>query len=397
MAAALLLLSDLGMGGSERKSVRVANALQKGGHDIHLAYLNAPHTLRGNLDPALPALCLERTGKFSLSALRRLGRYLVEQRISRVACVNLYPLLYAHAAAWQLGKQAPVLSALINTTDFGTRRDQRFMLVYAPLLRRTQHLVFGCRLQLDQWIDRYRLPASSSRVIYNGVDHAHFNSAAIGESRDQLRVRYGLPVDAFVVISVAQLRPEKQQVHLVQAVAALASRGLPIHALLVGEGGQRASIERRIADLGLRDRVRLLGAIDDVRPLLKAADAFILTSTAVETFSNAALEAMAMGLPVILSSIGGAAEMVEVGRSGFLYAPGNVTELAAHIAALAGDEGRAREMGQAAATRVQRRFGFARMLDEYRSLLYPAGSHATHDAGMDRLHGNRTLTATRVD
>src|SRR5688572_21846985 len=112
MAAALFLLSDLGIGGSERKSVRIANALRRGGHDIHLAYLSAPHTLRGSLDPALPTLCLERTGKFSLSALRRLKRYLVEQRISRVVCVNLYPLLYAHAAAWQLGKQAPVLSAL---------------------------------------------------------------------------------------------------------------------------------------------------------------------------------------------------------------------------------------------------------------------------------------------
>jgi glycosyltransferase involved in cell wall biosynthesis len=177
----------------------------------------------------------------------------------------------------------------------------------------------------------------------------------------------------------------------------LASRGLPIHALLVGEGGQRASIERCVTDLGVRDRVRLLGAIDDVRPFLKLADAFVLTSTAVETFSNAALEAMAMGLPVILSRIGGAAEMVEVGQSGFLYAPGNVTELAAHIAALAGDDGLAREMGQAAAARVQLRFGFARMLDEYRTLLYPAGSHSTHGAGLDRLHGNRKLTASEVD
>jgi glycosyltransferase involved in cell wall biosynthesis len=377
MAAALLLLNNLGIGGSERKSVRIANALRQGDNDIHLAYLSSPHTLRGNLDPALPTLCLERTGKFSFSALRRLKRYLVEQRIARVVCVNLYPLLYAHAAAWQLGKQGPVLSALINTTDFGTGRDERFMIVYAPLLRRTRHLVFGCRLQQDQWIDRYRLPAANSRVIYNGVDRSHFNTAAIAETRDQLRLRYGLPVDSFVAISVAQLRPEKQQVHLVQAVAALASRGLPIHALLVGEGDQRASIERGIADLGVRDRVRLMGAVEDVRPLLKVADAFVLTSTAVETFSNAALEAMAMGLPVILSRIGGAAEMVEVGRNGFLYSPGNVTELAGHIAALAGDGGLTRLMGRAAAAHVQGCFGFARMLDEYRALLFPAGSHAT--------------------
>src|SRR5438093_9247479 len=214
MAAALLLLNNLGIGGSERKSVRIANALRQGSHDIHLAYLNAPHTLCGSLDPALPMLCLERTGNFSLSALRRLKRYLIEQRISHVACVNLYPLLYAQAVVWQLGKRAPVVSTLINTTDFHTRTDERQMIVYAPLLRRTKHLVFGCRLQRDQWVDRYRLPAANSRVIYNGVDHAHFNPAAVAETREQLRRRYGFPLDAFIVITVGLLRPEKQQTDL---------------------------------------------------------------------------------------------------------------------------------------------------------------------------------------
>src|SRR5712691_2011233 len=199
MAAALLLLNNLGIGGSERKIVRIANALRRGGHDIHLAYLNAPHTLRGRLDPGVPVFHLDRTGKFSFPALGRLKRYILEQQISHVACVNLYPLLYAQAVAWQLGKRAPVVSAVINTTDFPTSGDERQMIVYAPLLRRTRHLVFGCRLQQDQWVDRYRLPAANSRVIYNGVDQAHFNTAAIAETRSQLRLRYGLPPDAFVV------------------------------------------------------------------------------------------------------------------------------------------------------------------------------------------------------
>lgn len=397
MAAALLLLSDLGIGGSERKSVRIANALRQAGHDIHLAYLNAPHTLRGSLDPAVPVLHLDRAGKFSLPALRRLKRYAVEQRISHVACVNLYPLLYAQAVAWQLGKRAPVVSALINTTDFRTRRDERQMILYAPLLRRATHLVFGCRSQQDQWMDRYDLPAANSRVIYNGVDQAHFNPAAVAETREQLRRRHGFPLDAFIVITVAQLRPEKQHTDLIQGVAALASRGLPIHALLVGDGDERGAIERSIAALRVPDRVHLAGAADEVRPFLKLADAFVLTSTAVETFSNAALEAMAMGLPVILSAIGGAAEMVEVGRNGFLYSPGDVTELAGHIAALAGDAGLTRKMGRAAMTQVQGSLGFTRMVDEYRTLLFPSGSDAVPGVELERSHGNLKLTASEVD
>jgi len=382
MAAALLLLNNLGIGGSERKSVRIANALRQAGHDIHLAYLNAPHTLREGLDPHLPVVHLERKGGFSLVALGRLKRYTLEQQISHVAGVNLYPLLYAQPVAWQLGKRAPVVSALINTTDFHTRSDERQMIVYAPLLRRATHLVFGCRLQREQWIDRYDLPSANSRVIYNGVDQAHFNTAAVAETRSQLRRRYGFPLDAFIAVTVGGLRPEKQQTDLIQAVAALASRGLPIHALLVGDGDQRGAIERCIADLGVRDRVHLAGVADDVRRLLKLSDAFVLTSTAVETFSNAALEAMAMGLPVILSRIGGAAEMVEAGQNGFLYSPGDVTELAGHIAAFAANEGLTSKMGSAAMNQVQGRFGFARMVDEYRTLLFPSGSHSMSiDAG----------------
>ena len=72
MAAALLLLNNLGIGGSERKSIRVANALRRAGHDIHLAYLNAPHTLRASLDADLPAVHLDRTGKLSFPAAVRL-------------------------------------------------------------------------------------------------------------------------------------------------------------------------------------------------------------------------------------------------------------------------------------------------------------------------------------
>jgi len=376
MPAALLLLNNLEIGGSERKIVRIANALRQGGHDIHLAYLNAPHTLRGRLDPGLPVFHLDRTGKFSFPALGRLKRYILEQQISHVACVNLYPLLYAQAVACQLGKRAPVVSAFINTTDFRTSRDERQMIVYAPLLRRAAYLVFGCRLQQEQWMDRYDLPTTNSRVIYNGVDQAHFNPAAVAETREQLRRRYGFPLDAFIAITVGQLRPEKQQTDLVQAAAALASRGLPIHAVLVGDGDERGAIERCIADLGVRDRVHLAGAADEVRPFLKLADAFVLTSTAVETFSNAALEAMAMGLPVILSRIGGAAEMAEVGQNGFLYAPGDVAELAGYIAALAGDEDLTRKMGRAAMTQMQDRFGFTGMVDEYRTLLFPSGSRS---------------------
>ena len=369
MTAALFLLSNLGIGGSERKCVRIANALGRDGLNIHLAYLRAPHAPALEADTHLPMLRLDRKGKFSLLALRQLKRYVVEKQITQVACVNLYPLLYAHAVRWALGKKAPAVTALINTTDFSTRRAERQMLVYAPMLRRTKQLVFGCHLQRDQWIARYRLSSENSRVIYNGVDQNYYSTPAIPQTREELRRLYALPEGAFVAITVGVLRPEKQHVHFVQSVAALVSRGFPIHALIVGDGGQRPIIENCISSLGIGKHVQLLGQISDVRPLLKLSDAFVLTSTSVETFSNAALEAMAMGLPVILSRIGGAAEMVEDGRNGFLYPPGEIEALTGYLALLAGDAELSRKIGEAARTRVQERFLFDEMVEEYRRLL----------------------------
>src|SRR3954470_5462773 len=141
MAAALFLVSSLAIGGSERKIVRIANALRQSGHDIHLAYLGTPHTLRTELDPELPVVHLNRSGKFSLSAVARLKRYIATRQISHVACVNLYPLLYAKAAVWQMSKRAPAISTLINTTDFHSSWQKMLMLLYAPLLRRDTSLV----------------------------------------------------------------------------------------------------------------------------------------------------------------------------------------------------------------------------------------------------------------
>jgi len=134
-----------------------------------------------------------------------------------------------------------------------------------------------------------------------------------------------------------------------------------------------------------------------VRPFLMAADVFVLSSTAVETFSNAALEAMAMGLPVVLSRVGGAAEMVEAGRNGFLFSPGNVDELAGHIAALAGDRDLTRKMGVAATNRIRDSFSFTKMLGEYRSLLFPRASNFMPSVEKESVRAYRPLTGSQAD
>jgi glycosyltransferase involved in cell wall biosynthesis len=185
------------------------------------------------------------------------------------------------------------------------------------------------------------------------------------------------------------LRPEKNHVQLVEAVARLRARDIPARALLVGDGAMRPAIEARARALGVSDHVRITGFQADVRPLVGACDAVVLCSTAVETFSLAALEAMALGRPVVQSQIGGAAEMTVPGENGALFPVGDTRALVERLAELA-DPAARRRMGAAARATVEARFCERAMVERYeqglielesqrrdsdKKLRKPAGAH----------------------
>ena len=130
----------------------------------------------------------------------------------------------------------------------------------------------------------------------------------------------------------------------------------------------RPVIEARARDLGIAADVLIAGFQQDVRPLLAASDAIALPSTSVETFSLAALEAMALGRPVVQSQIGGAAEMVRPDENGFLFPADDTPALVDRLAALAEPALRER-MGAAARTTVEARFSERAMVDRYEGLL----------------------------
>ncbi|MFT6958882.1 MAG: glycosyltransferase involved in cell wall biosynthesis [Halieaceae bacterium] len=363
----LFLLSSLGIGGSERKVVRIANALNHRGHDIHLAWLNTPETLRSEIAPGIPSLCLERRGKFSWAALRRLQHYVRMHGITRIICVNLYPILYARALRLLLRGAAPSCVILVNTTEFPTRRAELKMMLYAPLIRGVNEIVFGCGYQLGLWVDRYRLPDDKCRYIHNGVDSDHFSAHSLGPKDGGYRDAFGLGVEDFVVGTVGKLRPEKQQSDLIEAVAILHERGVHAFVLLAGSGEMESTLKKKAMDKGIAHKILFLGDLGDVRPLLASIDVFVLTSVS-ETFSNATLEAMAMSRPVVLSDVGGAREMVWESVNGQTYPVHDVERLGTILEGLAADPAAACRMGEEARRIAVEKFSFSHMVDEYERL-----------------------------
>jgi glycosyltransferase involved in cell wall biosynthesis len=365
---ALFVLSSLARGGSETKIVRLVNSLRARGVLTGVAYLNAPEDLRAELDPAVPLWHLKRRGKLSLAAIGALRSIVGSHKPRVVLAVNLYPALYVAGAVFRMTKR-PRTVGLINTSEFRTGTEWQASL-YRPLLRRFDRTVYGSESQRTHWHSALRYPSERSMVLYNGVDPAHFVPDETEGRRHDERRRLGVPPHGFVVGTVGRLAREKNQAVLIDAVAELRRRRIDAYALCIGQGGLRGELERRAVALGIGQHVIFAGQMSDVRPALCAMDVFVLPSTQVETFSNAALEAMAMGRAVVLSEIGGATEMVSNGVDGFTL---DRTELDSKLAPLLAELHAKVELrqsiGRAARERVLREFSQSCMVAGYATLI----------------------------
>lgn len=239
------------------------------------------------------------------------------------------------------------------------------MAMYRPFYWMTDSLVFVCENQRRHW-RRRGLFARRNSVIHNGVDAQAFAPPEPAQAL-QARAAFGLGQDDHVVGISAVLRPEKAHELLLQAVAQARSDGMHWKLLIIGDGVTRPQIEAEAQRLGLIGRVLITGLLPDVRQAIAACDVVALVSVS-ETFSIASIEAMAMGRPMIMSRVGGAAEQIDAGRQGYLFPSRDVAALAACLK-LCWDREHAARLGQEARRRVEDEFSVAAMLDAYAALL----------------------------
>jgi glycosyltransferase involved in cell wall biosynthesis len=372
--ALLFVVNSLCIGGAERHTIALAQRLA-GEFEVVIASLKrlAPGTQGVAPGPGLRVVELGVSRRLDLQAARRLAALADDLQPVALACVNTYPLLYGQWAR-QLSRTRPRLVEVFHTTALWTWRDRLRMLAYTPLFRTADDLVFLCEAQRRHWQQR-GLGARHVHRIYNGVDLQHFDPEAVAAAALAVRRRLGWSADDRVVAVCAVLRPEKAHHLLLQAAAQLAARGQCWKLLLIGDGPMRAQIEAQAAALGLAGHLHITGLQADVRPLLAACDVAALVSVS-ETFSMAALEAMALGKPMLMSDVGGAREQVLHGKTGFVFPPGDAHALAEALAAC-WDRERVQHMGWSARERVAERFSLEAMVAGYRALFrapQPAGA-----------------------
>lgn len=217
---------------------------------------------------------------------------------------------------------------------------------------------------LDFAAEREGVDRGRAQVIANGIDLTPF---AAPPDRAATRRSLNLPDDAFVFGTLGRLHEQKGHTHLLDAAARIAAQHPKAVFLIAGYGPLEAQLKSRAEALGLRDRVRFLGYRTDAVALLAAMDVFVLPSL-WEGMSNAILEAMAAGRPVIATAVDGNVDQVDDGRTGLLVPPADAPALADALDRLARDPQLAGEMGRLGRERAERDFSLSRMTEAYVTL-----------------------------
>jgi sugar transferase (PEP-CTERM/EpsH1 system associated) len=201
------------------------------------------------------------------------------------------------------------------------------------------------------------------QTICNGVDTAKFNP----DNKDLVRAKHGYSREDLIIGTVGRLDPIKDQQLLIRSFAQVAMKYPRLHLLIIGDGPCREDLERLAKDLGVSNNVLFSGMRHDVPELLKLLDIFVLPSL-FEGISNTILEAMATGIPVVATRVGGNPELVVDGETGYLAPKQDIDALAKALENYILSPLILKQHGAAARERAVREFGLDRMVAQYEEL-----------------------------
>jgi glycosyltransferase involved in cell wall biosynthesis len=330
------------------------------------ATLHDRGTLNANPSP-LPLVhdldCAHRR-KYGV-AVARLRGLLAREKIDLLHTHHYEPAVLGLLAT--LGTRVPLIlgrhySDAIYQLSQGARR-RAYLAVESLCNRRAAAIVAPSkaveRVLLAQGVDPHKV-----EVIPYGFDFRLFgprDPAALAKARAEWPAGPGLRL-----VTVARLHSEKGHRYLLEALEGLGRQKWTARWLIVGDGPERAALEAAVAAKGMADRVRFAGWRTDVFDLVAAADV-VVQPTLHEAFSQAMIEAMALGRPLVISDVSGVEDVVEDGRSGFVVPPRDVPALSAALGRLSDPEV-ARALGEAAGARVRSRLDIREIVHQLQDL-----------------------------
>ena len=325
-----------------------------------VACLPRPGWLKDQLErQGIDTHVLKMNGMFDLEWVRKACQLVRREGVSLIHAHEFDGVTHGSLVARLVG--VPCVATVHGKNYYWERRRRR--LAYRVVSR------IATMVAVSEDLKRFitgtvGVPAERIKVIYNGQEV--FPPVA-PEQRRRLRAELGLEEDERVVGMVGSLYPVKGHEYLLAAIPQVLRSYPHTTFLIVGRGELDLPLKEKVNRYGLKNRVRFLGLRDDVPALLSLMDIFVLPSLS-EGLSIALLEAMAAGKPVIATDVGGNAEVVVDGETGFLVPPRDSDGLAGKICLLLGGNPRSRRMEENSRRRVQQYFSFEAMVNKYQDL-----------------------------
>jgi glycosyltransferase involved in cell wall biosynthesis len=354
------VLSSFGMGGQERVALDLARGQLAAGHRVLAISLAAPpegpHA--DNFRRASVSVYTVPKGPgLDLNLARRLRRLFAQERVELVHTHNPHAMIYG-APAGRLAGGAVVHSKHGANPDTRKRRWLRriasqFVDAYVAVSPTTAEIA-----RRDHDCAPRKL-----HMIPNGIDLASF--AADPGARRAVRQEFGINENARVVGTVGRLAPEKNQKLLIEALSPVLSESVVL--MIVGSGPESERLQNLSAGLPNGKHVIFTGARPDAARLLNAFDIFALSSL-TEGLPLVIPEAMATGLPVVSTAVGGIPDVIEDDQTGFLVPSADATRLRDKLVVLIQDGERCRRLGTRAREVAHGRYGAERMLHDYMQL-----------------------------
>lgn len=355
-------------GGMKGHLLALAAGLQKSGYDIEVACPGDSSLTREIEDLGIAVHCIDLVGPLNPKwDFRCVGQ------LRRIMQQGEYDIIHFHGAkAGLVGRLAAVFArcprTVLTAHNFIIYDEvpliKKILFIYGEKLlsRFTTRIITVSEALKEDLVNKYRLTPGQIIPIYNGIETARFL-----EQRDKtgIRAELGVGQAKTVIGTVARMAPQKGLSYLLEAVALIKKRDFrtagEIACVIAGDGPLRAELTQQAQELGIEDIVRFPGFVHDVPGLLACLDIFVIPSIA-EGLSITTIEAMAAGLPVAASRVGGLPELVAEGVTGCLVEPRNPSALAQTILQMIDGPEETRRMGEQGRTVACRRFSTDAMI-----------------------------------
>lgn len=358
------IIWGLDIGGAEKMVVELSLQLKARGHNVSICTITKKGDLSSHaIKMGIPVYLINKKSRFDISALFKIVLLLRRKQIDIVNTHLITADLWGRLAAFIAN--IPVIIVTEHSVNPVYYRS-RFQILLDTLFSRFTTKIIAVSEKVKEYhLNAQTYPSEIFKVIYNGVDEYIFNNS---NNSQLLKKEIGIKnLSAPVIGYIGRLAQQKRPDHFIQILREVSRKHPDVIGLIVGDGCMRKELERDVKELCLTDNVIFIGTRNDIPELLQAMDLLLVTSEQ-EGFSVVILEAMASGIPVVATDVGGNAEAIDHNKNGFVHSFGDLSSLSNSVVRLINDQDMRTRFGIAGKNILNQKFSITETVSETESL-----------------------------